>query len=598
MKNTAKRSRAFRGRELTALFFVFFSLMAMTGCSSDDETIAAVEVQIERIPEAQSFRVTWHVPKGAKALVFARRSVLNRHKSWTAEVPGQRIQLLNGRESLLSDQVTKKFSVLIPEMFSEVVGDYPLMTKFSDGSVLLYSGYFNAVGVNCLDACSEGELQISNKANTRIDLLVQPASSERVMVGTRSSSVAFQFSPPAEGAFVYFGQRAPIHGPGYSIITDPRLPAWILPEVERYLGQILSLNNRKLNLALPETPMFFIPYESGARKFTLTQSGAVVGNQVVLALFGNSWERRTPEAREELLKLLAHESFHLWNASLYHSEDRPGGRWLHEGSADAFSLLTLLEVGAMTKKRYLELQTESLNRCLVGLGGTDLPSSNTSWSSRNHYNCGAVIQQLLGHALDARGSDLWSLWAQILNRAASKNGFYTHDDFFELAAQMAQNPILMQNISKLSSGEVQGRDDQAGLHLESFFYNAFGSVGVVLAADDQEWPAWYHRLVAERALAAAIEADCAGEGYFVSERDSIRLVGGLACQNLKEDRSVQKIGSYQVWSDGVRVYDFIREVCRYQTSMVMSDRNDAAQVHLLCPKLPKRARFLRFPWAR
>jgi hypothetical protein len=343
--------------------------------------------------------------------------------------------------------------------------------------------------------------------------------------------------------------------------------------------------------------VIYISYSKSSSVVSLSHSGAVVGNQMLLSLYGSRWSRRTVSSREEFTKLLAHEAFHLWNASLFHSVNRPGGSWLHEGSADAFAFLSLHELGVISHSRYAQLLTESLNKCLIGLNGTDLPSSNGSIRGRNHYNCGAVMEAVLHHELKNRGSDLWQLWARLFERASRKGGFYDHEDFFAVATEVAGSSSLISELSRLASGRVDFRQD-ASRRLESFFFQLFNAAGITLVASEIQWPDWYARAAGERALSDAISADCSGAGYFLTLANGIRLVGGPQCRHLRSDHEIGRIANHRIWRDGVQLYDFIHRNCRERATIPVSavathTHSSSQSLTLACPALPERTRFMR-----
>jgi len=584
-----------------AALLTFLMLVAggLAGCGSDAPGSApAIGIRVERVPAERAFLVTYDLAVDARALVFKRDRVLFRAQSWTPKTGDQTLARWKGKEAIVSSQVTRRFEVLVPENFVEFGGDYPFMSEFSDGGIALFTGHLDVVPVACGSSCSDKELRaaVSEAANgpsPPVYLTLVPAPGQKVIAEgvpgqPLMSATSISLNPSSQGVIAYFGELEPVPRRGYSVITDPKLPSWIPPVLDRYLPLIVDLHKRKLGRGPAAPSLIFIPRPTSARRYSSTYSGAVVGNRMVLALFGSTWETDTPKVREEFLKLVAHETFHLWNASLYHSVDKPGGAWLHEGSADAFAYLALLELGVLRSERYVELQEEAINRCLVGLSGADLVPSDRSWPARSHYECGAVIEHLIHRRLRRGGADLWKLWSALFDVAARKDGFYTHDDFFAVAAQLTADAPVLAYVKKLVAGEAR---------LESFFFAAYGSVGAVLVADDQKWPDWYHRLIGERALSAALESDCsAGEGYFMATPTGrVKLVGGPSCRNLKEEREIRAIGRHRLWDEGVQAYDLVRLTCMTQNSITISKPRRGKIVELLCPDLPERPRFVRFP---
>lgn len=574
-------------------FFISLGIaFGLTGCAREESRPPAVDVKVEHLPAARAFRVTYETSFNARALVFNRSQIPFRVRRWMPFAGRAELQSRGGREVLIANAPTQVFQIMVPEQAIELAGDYPPVTAFSDGSLVLYSGHLDVTPISCVEVCTDDDIRSKAKTPAPVRLTLVPGTGERVVAGGQPSSSSLTLSPPSEGAFAYFG-NLPLHARGdYSVVIDPQMPGWVLAEFDRYFPQVLDLNARKLGRSLPSPTVVMMPYREVATTISSTYSGAVVGNQMLLTLYGDHWKARSNSAREDFLKLMAHESFHFWNASMFHSVDSPGGAWLHEGSADAFAYLALYELGIVQGSRLTELQGEALNRCIVGLSGTDLPSSDrSSRSMRNYYDCGAIVQQLVNRAARRNGSDLWKTWSKLFDRAESRDRFYTHQDFFEIADNETKGSSVLRSVESLVSGSVKGTDVSGNSMVESHFMISFGQVGVALVADDRRWPDWYQRLVGERALAAAVEADCASEGRFVGLSSKARLVGGPGCRHLKEEREVYSLGRYSLWDDGVTLYDLIRNRCLQGTATFEIRGSD---LELTCPQLPRRPDFLRF----
>jgi hypothetical protein len=572
-------------------------VLLLAACSAMDSQPAEVAVRVERMPSQKAFRVTWTLREPVQALAFGRGAGM-RQGRWVPLGRGFRFEQRNGRDVLVSQSLTSNFQVMIPERFTEIAGDYPFLSPFSDGGVVVYTGYLDVAPFRCQgSSCLGSEVDKSARRFSSPQLEAVAAPGEILVSGARVSGRSLIVKPPAEGALVYFGRQLVYQQDGYSLVADANLPTWMIREVQSLLPGILSLNAARLGHALKAPPMIYITYSKSSSVVSLSHSGAVVGNQMLLSLYGSRWARRTVSSREEFTKLLAHEAFHLWNASLFHSVNRPGGGWLHEGSADAFAFFSLYEMGVISHSRYSQLVTESLNRCLIGLNGTDLPSSSGALGARNHYHCGAVMEAVLHHDLQTRGLDLWQLWARLFERAAGKGGFYDHEDFFAVANEIAGASGVVSELSRLANGRIDFRRD-ASRSLESFFFQLFGTAGITLVASEIQWPDWYARAAGERALGEAISADCAGDGYFLTITNGVRLVGGPRCRHLKNDHEIGRIADHRIWRDGVQLYDFIRRNCQERntiplTTVMTGGHSSPQSLSLTCPALPQRTRFMR-----
>ena len=568
-------------------------LAALTlGCAEDMRRSRAAEIRVERLTEIGKFRVQWSLPESARALIFLRGGT-ERETRWRSLTPGAVFTRKAGFDVLESRRPIRSFEVEIDEQLVEAPGEYPLMVPFSDKGVVLFTDHLMVSWMNCLVECAEDDARLRTTSPPAIRTMLNAAPGEWVVVNGRTSRSRIGLDANTQGAVAYFGPHAPIRAPGFTFIADHGLPNWTLEEVQQVFPRLIDLYTRRLGIPLQSSPTVFIPYLTGQRRFHASFSGSVLSSEVVIGLFGDKWKTPSPETRHDLLRLLAHESFHLWNASRFRGVASAGGEWLHEGSADAFASLAMFELGAIGRKEFVESHTEALNRCALGLSGTSLTAAVLPWTARNPYDCGAIMQLLLHRALRDQGSDLWKFWRALFDRAAGTSGYYTHADFFKLAAEGLRGSAgaLVDRLRELGNGLMTGASDSA-YGLENFLIGMYEAAGVGLAVFDRDWPEWYSRGVIERAFQMALELDCGPDlGYWISEESGARLIGGPKCRSIRNELRIEAVGGHRLWTDGVRVYDHMQQTCLSEASLSVTGANGDRR-ELLCPKLPPRPRYL------
>lgn len=577
-------------------------LMSLFGCSGHDGDVYSVHIQLERLSDDRGFRAVWTVDHPVNSLVFTRTSDMRRRNFWKVSSPSMRFEGRGDTEVLISESLTQRFEVLISDE-KAVPGatDYPLLTPFSDQGMVIYTGYFHAVAMECRGSCSDRTLRNATKVPIHPMFTLKAAEHETVYTNVGPSSVDVfprqwqTLKTIGEGQFSYFGKQKLHRTPSFDAIVDPQLPAWILREIEAVLPILLKLNTTRLKQRLLSKPLLFLAYQGNVLDERIRYSGFVVGSDVSFALSGKGWETRTSQTREELVHLLAHETFHLWNANLFKSVERAGGGWLHEGSAEALAQLSLYEMGVIDLKRYRDRQGEALNRCLIDLAFSEFPPMGLGRrSSRSSYTCGAVIQYLAGHAVSSRGQGEWVVWRQIFDLAKRQNNYYTHDDFFLVGQRLERDAQTFRRIGELTSGFL--RSDTAGpsLSAETYLMGAFRQVGQRLTMSDAGWPLWYHQLVLEQALSSLMRRDCANEGSVFVDSQKAVLAGNAGCHLQKFEREITHVGDYDVVNEGVQVYDLIYQMCSTQSRMPTIRARDGSLVEATCPALPKRPQFLQF----
>jgi hypothetical protein len=253
----------------------------------------------------------------------------------------------------------------------------------------------------------------------------------------------------------------------------------------------------------------------------------------------------------------------------------------------------LLDLGAISRDRFSAFQTEAINRCAVGLTGTSLPASTKVWNSRNHYDCGAVIELVTGRALKQQGSDLWMLWSKIFDQAIAKNGIYGQDDFFSAAQQLSNSSAAVSEMQTLANGQISFQAGSPQV-LEKFFIQAFADAGVKLQISDGAWPEWYGRWAAERALAITIGEDCEEGNWYIRTDEGLTVVGNANCRSLHPDAVIREIGGYSVNEEGVEVYDLMSRSCGSIGARLEMTSAQGAHMDFTCPNIPLRPGFLEF----
>lgn len=575
--------------------FVFLLALTLCGCGAGEETPVSVKVRVERIFSTNRIRVQWILPEPARALIF-HRSGAGRERQWHTRTQGTSFVKKGGFDVLESRRPTREFIVEIDERFVETAGNYPLMIPFSDKGVVLFTDHLRVSWMNCLFECPDDQVAKTVSVLRSHEATFVSAPGEWVVASGRAVRGSISLPASTSGAVVYFGPRAPSRGKGFMYVVDKDLPEWTLQELLNTFPRIIHLYTQRLGIRLNTEPVVFLPYVAGSRRMQASFSGSVLGSEVVLGLFGDRWKNPDTEARVDFSRLMAHESFHLWNASQFRSIASAGGEWLHEGSADAFAALALSELGLIDRLTYLDMHKEALNRCALGLSSVSVTESPPPWAFRISYDCGSVMQILLHRALRDQSEDLWGFWVSLFEKASRNAGYYTHDDFFAQARASIGTGVrssLFDKLQQLGAAKFRESFDNPRV-LEGFFSGIYDAAGIGLVLNERSWPPWYSRLVVESALTMTIDGDCQGamsKGYWMAKGTGARLIGNPGCRSIKGEFEIEGVGDYLLWLDGVRVYDHIHQMCRRGPRLsVMSP--DGRSKSMVCPRLPARPRFL------
>lgn len=94
----------------------------------------------------------------------------------------------------------------------------------------------------------------------------------------------------------------------------------------------------------------------------------------------------------KLAQLLAHEVFHLWN---YSESKNRGDMWLHEGSAEYFSIKYLLDRGIIDKNGFRKKLNSDINVCYSSLRNHSINNATFLGNSDIPYFCGSMINYFI-----------------------------------------------------------------------------------------------------------------------------------------------------------------------------------------------------------
>lgn len=134
----------------------------------------------------------------------------------------------------------------------------------------------------------------------------------------------------------------------------------------------------------------------------------------------------------QIYQLISHEIFHIWNAYEHHHSDRP---WLHEGSADYFSMESLFELSYIDNNTLEKLKKVALNACYNYYKERNEDIMNNNYSGISMYDCGDSFHIIL-EKLESKKIVL-DIWKSLF-----KDGNYNSDDFFK---KIKENPAISQS---------------------------------------------------------------------------------------------------------------------------------------------------------
>ena len=462
---------------------------------------------------------------------------------------------------------------------------YQLFVPFTDGGVLLYTGYFDVEPLGCRDGggCQPRDMVELGPVETRFTLLPRP--SEHVIVAGEMHRAPARWRSAHRGTYVYFGATAPISSPHMTGVVDRGFPPWLLERIQETLPRLFALYTDRTGHPLSFRPDVYLSYGPRPESRGAISIGGgtlppgILQQDVTLGL-----DRRGKGDAEVLSRTLfsvAHEAAHMWNGEQF-SHEVTGGGWLHEGSADAFAYRALIELGLIDKKTYRERLSDAASLCAFGLAGARLKNTRPG---RNDYTCGfliAALSEAAARRRDPRG-DIFSFWGMIFSSASGRR----YDDVLYLRT--------LESVGGAELATVVGRIvneplEQAGEIIATALRAGGAELGAGAPAPSDE----YSRFSARRALAAVVEADC-GPGSEISlGRGFVQIASGNACSVLRPDHMIESVARFDLRQEGPAVYDHVRARCARGEAIELALKGASTMLAVPCrADLPARPGYLR-----
>lgn len=543
-------------RNSTLLLFLITLLLS--GCTQFEPTVN-FNVTVERKKEEGTWHITYDSDRAFKTLNFDRQRFRLRTHNWRVLTKGVSLSQSGAYEQVQSEKPISHFEVEFDDHLPGVANDYPIVSYFSDGGAVIYTGHLLLKVPEC-NGC-----QVKHQFK---------------YITPEDESVITQDNDSNLGDFVYFGTDELQEYDSFDAVTDRRLPDWIKRQIERSLPTFLIHYQDRLQFSLPRKPLVFVAYDRATEVREEGYIGGVVGSHMQLVLVGKQWEEADGTRYEKFAHLTAHEVFHLWNGALFLAPDQVGGSWLHEGSADAIADFALYELGYYGEDRYHEVQTERLNRCLLGLAIKPLPQSDERGFYRNFYECGAVMNHILERKLND-GVTLFDLWRSIFK--SSQEAFYSHSSFFSSAKPLVSDPSVLSVVAKISSGRT-GEPAQ-------FIETAFDELEIPYSITNYSYPAWYEELASRNVVSLLAERDCGKSVSVDSTETGIFVEGTERCSSIKSHIELRNVNGYPLPYNGVEAHDSLFEQC-IDNPIATAYDGSGQEVATSCHSFPRRPDFI------
>lgn len=529
-----------------------------------------LSVSVERWKDQDRWTVTYKANRPVSELVFDRQANRFRSKNWVSKTPGIKIKDADGKEFITSETGSKFDSVTfeLASYYEPTPKDYEFFQAFSDGSLVMYSGHFNA--------CPEG---LECDAPVEFSLKGRP-SDNVIILGQVNAGQASWIDLSGRGTYVYFGNIKPLERKHLTAIIDPTLPKWLKDRFHQTLPRLFDFYTKETGFALTFKPFIFLNYSNDGHG-TKSHGGTLPG-LIQLSLSGQGWSKEDKEGFVDLARFLAHEAAHVWNGQLFPYIS--GDMWMHEGGADAFAYMALLKLGLVNKSTFLDFQTSALNHCLGELKGRPLKEVKEDRNFRAHYSCGAMVA-LVTHAAvlkKSKSGGVFKFWKELftsLNRQQLPH--YDESNYFTTLVEITNDKALSERLNVFINGPTKSSNDLLVQELEQS--------GVSLALLEKNPPKEYQKNQAMDLIRLLMREDCDNRHSLSATSEGIETgpVGG--CRTFKERFLVTHVGPHPIKMASA-AYDYVYDLCEKNSGPIELKAKDVQTPYkVACPRtMPKR----------
>jgi len=545
----------------------YFSIWVLlfTAISCSETQAKNLTVSVNRTSDGEHWRVVYELPMTTDEIQFERNVNTFRESYWSVKTPGVRIINKDGKE-YLSGKNLKRVVLEFPSHYKKSPRDYEFHKKFTDGSAAIYTGYLN------LDSYQKTHFIFSSDRN------------ESIMLLGRSTKEQLKWLADTKATYVYFGNIDPLEDANVLAIIDPGLPNWIKTSFLDLLPKIFQFYKSQTNITLNFKPFILLSYQQPKRRNSYSYRGGVLPGFVQLTFTGRPWQKKEDIMARRLLKFLAHESAHFWNAEMFmrHQGEGEDYNWMHEGGADTFAYRVLLHFGVIDDKSYKSLLSDAVSRCVLGLNGIILAQSRKVGRSKNYYDCGSTIGLIAEQFLKKKRKDFdaFTLWGEIFKAASKQNNEYSEEIFFTTLKKLlgGGDLNLIRSLQRLTKDKIEKPD--------LFFKKLLTKAGVGLAVGDEHAPEALKIGLLSKVIKTILRSDCTVQRSFrFQKKQNFFLVrGSKHCKILKKTWEIDRVDGFDLLKNWSQIYDQVKNKCQQGRTVDLGVRGSANVLKIVCNK--------------
>ena len=424
---------------------VLLLLALPLACIADpeDDPLTAI-VTITAAADSDNLTADYALSGPVTSLAFARTAPGLREQIWSITTPG--IALKDDKLISEDGKPFSQFRIAFQPYEHFLIQNYTPLVPFSDGSRVLFTGYFDIAG------------------DENVTYLQFDVSGLAVLLDGEPMTRTNRWKSDGQGTLVYLGKVPPLTTRYAVLEMDPQLPGWVRQRLAEEIPATVKFYTDAYGLPVSHRPFLMFNWISRDDPHAIEMNGDSLKGNVRYSLSGAAWGADTTANHDLLTLLITHELAHLWNEGLFRP-DQEGSSWLAEGQAETAAIETGVHLGwidaAAAKQRYSEL----LNKCL---GVTDTRPLSQQQGFDAVYGCGVTLNLLAEAALYKKPvhDGFFTLWKSLYARARQNRMEYTSKSYLETIAQLSGDDELTADMNTLMSESAAQKNELLPAELE------------------------------------------------------------------------------------------------------------------------------------
>lgn len=551
---------------MKSILIVLLFLITSAALASDKDYQLHIHVHYQK--DSDSWQANYELPIAVDHVAFSRRSNFDRKKLY--QIDESKFKWDQEGDVLLIRSVDgTKFTSLnihFSSFYDFIQKDYTHNIKYTDGSVLLYTNHL-ALGANIIEDKSVSPFGASF---TGTKFHFHSPNQNIVFLGQSSKDKAY-WNLEGDGTYIYFGNIQPIENDHMIAIVDPALPKWAWNQTQQYFPRLFDYYKTKTGKALNFKPVVFFNYDQVDSDFS-NYSGGTLDGLVQLTINGQRWSSENKDKFNKLFHFLAHEAAHFWNGQMFSFEQQDHS-WMHEGGADTFAYLAMMEFGLINYEQMVQKFEDATNNCFLNKGREPLEQSAKLWRYRNYYDCGAAMGLASHLAVKAKDSSksVFDIWKNMFD-ANVEDKTYGQQDYFEALSQLTKSKGLSKAFEKFSSNS----DLNNQMEIASWFEGSEISIQY-----SKEYPKSVIRHWGKQVIYNLMNSHCKSISYS-SYDDFVKTYPMDSCKSFEQSKEIQFVDGLEIFKDGLNAYSLFKDKCDNGETVTLQNKEKVNVAKMKC----------------